>query len=338
MWYVDIASLVFNITNTYLAQCLQTAVLHTTCNGERRIRVLTLALPTTEALASVYASADQQAITAYFSHKAVEKALGNSLESARELLQSKVVEILATYRKELAGGSLGGGGLQLPGNLRALPALFLGLMKNVGLRKSAQIPSDLRSAALDLLSTLPLPLLMQYVYPRFYSLHDMPDEAGVPGGGGAGGIALPPPMNLSSERLVPFGLYLLDDGQTQFLWLGREPVPALVADVFGVPDKALVRQGKAALPELDNEFSERVRAVVEKSRDRRARGVGSIVVPPLYVVREDGEQSLKLWAQTLLVEDRADQGMSLQQWLGSLREKVSDAAGANIPPLSTWLD
>ncbi|KAI5303132.1 acid phosphatase pho5 [Ascosphaera pollenicola] len=45
--------------------CLQTAVLHTTCNGERRIRVLTLALPTTQNLADVYASADQTAITTY---------------------------------------------------------------------------------------------------------------------------------------------------------------------------------------------------------------------------------------------------------------------------------
>ena len=111
--------------------CMQTAVLHTTCNGERRIRVLTLALPTTESLASVYASADQQAITAYFSHKAVERALGSGLEAARDALQAKAIEILQTYRKELAGGNMGGGGLQLPSNLRALPVLFLGLMKNV---------------------------------------------------------------------------------------------------------------------------------------------------------------------------------------------------------------
>jgi protein transport protein SEC24 len=110
---------------------LQAAVLHTTCNGERRIRVLTLALPTTENLGNVYASADQQAITAYFSHKAVERALGNGLDSARDSLNNKLVEILQTYRKELAGGNMGGGGLQLPVNLRALPVLFLGLIKNV---------------------------------------------------------------------------------------------------------------------------------------------------------------------------------------------------------------
>jgi protein transport protein SEC24 len=112
--------------------CLQTAVLHTTCNGERRIRVLTLALPTTQNLADVYASADQQAIATYFSHKAVERALGSGLEPAREALQSKIVELLATYRKELAGGSVSGGGLQFPANLRGLPVLFLAMIKNVG--------------------------------------------------------------------------------------------------------------------------------------------------------------------------------------------------------------
>ena len=113
--------------------CLQAAVLHTTCNGERRIRVMTVALPTTQTLADVYASADQQAITAYFSHKAVERSLGSGLEAARDALQSKTVEIMQTYRKELAGGNMGGGGLQFPANLRCLPVLFLAMIKNASL-------------------------------------------------------------------------------------------------------------------------------------------------------------------------------------------------------------
>ncbi|KAA8566584.1 hypothetical protein EYC84_009130 [Monilinia fructicola] len=287
--------------------CMQTAVLHTTSNGERRIRVMTLTLPTTTTLQDVYASADQCAITTYFSHKAVERALSGGLEPAQGACGWKYGRC---------------GGLQFPANLRGLPVLFLGLIKNVGLRKSAQIPSDLRSAALCQLSTLPLPLLMQYIYPRLYSLHDMPDNAGIPDPE-TNQIVLPPPMNLSSERLVSFGLYLIDDGQTQFLWVGRDAVPQLLADVFDVPDRSKLKVGKSTLPELDNDFSERVRNVFQKARDYRSRGVGSIVVPHLYVVREDGEPSLKLWAQTLLVEDRADQGMSFQQWMGMMREKES---------------
>ena len=302
--------------------CMQTAVLHTTSNGERRIRVMTLALPTTTQLSDVYASADQQAITTYFSHKAVERALSGGLDSARDSIQSKLIELLTTYKKELAGGSMGGGGLQFPANLRGLPVLFLSLTKNLGLRKSSQIPSDMRSAALCLLSTLPLPLLIQYIYPKMYSLHDMPDDAGTVDEKSSE-IVLPPPLNLSSERLVPYGLYLIDDGQTQFLWVGRDAVPQLVTDVFGLPEKSQLKVGKQRLPELDNDFNERIRAVINKSRDHKSKGVGSIIVPHLYVVKEDGEPGLRLWAQTMLVEDRADQGVSLQQWMGMMREKVS---------------
>lgn len=201
------------------------------------------------------------------------------------------------------------------------PGFIANIIAQLGLRYSTQIPTDLRSAALCLLSTLPLPLLIQYIYPRLYSLHDMPDAAGVPDAN-TGEISLPPACALSSERLIPYGLYLLDDGQTQFLWIGRDAVPALVQDVFGVPDKSQLKQGKTTLPVLDNEFNERVRAVVEKSADHRAKGVGSIVRPPLYVIREDGEPSLRLWAMTLLVEDRAEGSTSAAQWMGQLREKV----------------
>ncbi|KAF7713641.1 Protein transport protein [Penicillium ucsense] len=301
--------------------CLQAAVLHTTCNGERRIRVITVALPTTTNLADIYASADQQAIATFFSHKAVERALSSGLEPAREALQTKIIELLSTYRKELAGGSVSGSGLQFPANLRGLPVLFLALIKNLGLRKSAQIPTDMRSAALCLLSTLPLPLLIQYIYPRMYSLHDMPDNAGIPDEQ-TGEIVLPPTVNLSSGRIASYGLYLIDDGQTQFLWVGRDAVPQLIEDVFGVPDRTQLRVGKTTLPVVENEFNQRVRAVIEKSRDHRSKGVGSMIVPHLYVVREDGEPGLRLWAQTMLVEDRADQSVSLDQWMTTLREKV----------------
>lgn len=180
----------------------------------------------------------------------------------------------------------------------------------------------MRSAALCLLSTLPLPLLMQYIYPRLYSLHDMPDNAGL-SDQDSGDIVLPPTINLSSQSIVPYGLYLIDDGQTQFLWVGRDAVPQLIEDVFGFQDKNQLKVGKQTLPVLENDFNERVRAVVEKSKDHRSKGVGSIIVPHLYVVREDGEPGMRLWAQTMLVEDRADQGVSLKQWLGTMREKVN---------------
>lgn len=53
-----------------------------------------------------------------------------------------------------------------------------------------------------------------------------------------------------------------------------------------------------------------------------------VYYPPLYVVKEDGEHSLRLWALSALIQDRGDQTPSYQQWLGQLREKVR-RSGAN---------
>jgi protein transport protein SEC24 len=46
----------------------------------------------------------------------------------------------------------------------------------------------------------------------------MPDDAGVPDPT-TGQVTMPPALNLSSAAIVPYGLYLLDDGVNQFLYV-----------------------------------------------------------------------------------------------------------------------
>lgn len=55
---------------------------------------------------------------------------------------------------------------------------------------------------------------------------------------------MPPELPLTSERLERHGLFLIEDGQTIFLWVGRDAVPQLVADVFGLPSYEVLRGGK----------------------------------------------------------------------------------------------
>jgi len=46
--------------------------------------------------------------------------------------------------------------------------------------------------------------------------------------------------------------------------------------------------------------------------------------PQLYVVKEDGEPPLRLWALSNLIQDRFEQLPSYQQYLNTLKEKVSE--------------
>ncbi|KAG2343076.1 protein transporter SEC24 [Suillus weaverae] len=298
---------------------MQTAVLHTTCHGERRIRVITLALPTTSSLTEVFASADQVAIATLLANKAVERSLTHKLEDARDAVHQRLVEILSSYKSSMTSAGAGANAqLAISENLRMLPVLVLGLLKNVGIRQSAQIPPDLRAYAQALLTTLPSQTLIPYIHPTFFSLHNMQPEAGTVG---EQGVILPTPLPLTSERLERHGLYLIEDGQTIFLWIGRDAVPQLVMDVFNLPNYEVLRGGKTTLPVLDNDFSQRVNAIIQKTREMR-RGV---YYPHLYVVKEDGEPPLRLWALSCLIQDRADVLPSYQQFIGQLKDKVNGA-------------
>ena len=226
---------------------LQTAILYTSAAGERRIRVITTAIPTTQGVNDVFASVDQVALAATLAARASAKTLTHKLEDARDMLVAKLADILTAYKGCIGTGGVNAGGqLSLPENMRAFPSLILGLLKSVALRQSAQIPSDLRAWAQYLLTALPCESLLGYLHPNFYSLHNMSDACGTRDVNGR--VIMPPPNPLSSERFERHGLFLIEDGQTMFLWVGRDAVPRLVEDVFGLPNYAALRSGKVCYP------------------------------------------------------------------------------------------
>ncbi len=110
-------------------------------SGERRIRVITLALPTTSNLSEVFASADQVAIATLLANKAVERSLTHKLEDSRDHIFAKLVEVLTTYKTSMtAAGSGASAQLAISENLKMLPVLVLGLLKNVSIRSVNDSP------------------------------------------------------------------------------------------------------------------------------------------------------------------------------------------------------
>lgn len=111
---------------------LQTGVLHTSSFGERRIRVVTMALPTTSSISEMYSSVDQIALATYFGDKAVERCISSKLEDARDAVTNKLADILIAYKNTMTAGG-GGASAQLAtaDNMKMLPILMLGLLKHV---------------------------------------------------------------------------------------------------------------------------------------------------------------------------------------------------------------
>ncbi|SMN22227.1 similar to Saccharomyces cerevisiae YIL109C SEC24 Component of the Sec23p-Sec24p heterodimer of the COPII vesicle coat [Maudiozyma saulgeensis] len=326
-------SYVFEMTmddNLVMPYCyVQVAALLTLNNSERRIRVITVALPTTENIREVFASADQLAMTDFYTQKAVSKAMNNSIEEARELINKSVLDILNAYKKEtISSNTPGGVPLQLCTNLRMFPLLMNSLKKHQALMPSV-LPSDHRANALNYLESAPLKYLIKAIYPTIYALHEMADEAGLPGEDGS--IVLPDPINDSMEFFAKYGLYLIDNGTELFLWIGGEAIPELVNDVFGQQSVYEIPVGKSELPVVEgSEFNEKVRNIINKIRQNDE----VITYQVLYIIygpvpneiqnaNTNSLRSLRMWALSNLVEDRSQIGEGYREYLQNMKSKLT---------------
>lgn len=325
----------------------QAAVLHSTCFGERRIRVMNLALPTSSKLEDIYASADQLALTNYYTHRAIEKALAGSLSDGRDYLIKSAVEILNVFKKDLFPGNFtGGSSLQISTNLRMLPLLLFSMTKHLAFREQ-RVPADHRAIALNNLGSLPLHQLIKSIYPTVYSLHNMGDECGLPEEITqvneetgeeevitTAEIVLPEPINDTKASWENYGLYLIDNGAELFLWISGDVVPGLVQDLCGTSNLYEVQTGKTELPEFlfeDSEFNYKVRQIIAKIREQKDSItwkslyiiIGGSSNEPMEMTQQRDLMALRLWALSCLVEDKSQFEQGYREFLTSLRTKVT---------------
>ncbi|CAK4085636.1 unnamed protein product [Aphanomyces euteiches] len=285
--------------------CIQAALLYTTSSGERRIRVHTVAIPVTKLFAEVFRSVDVDAMCNLIAKNALEVALKTGLDAARNKLQTVCVDIARAYRTSGAYGQNPNAGyqLQLPESLQLLPLYIMSLMKSPAFRGGTDIGSDERSHVQYTLYNMSVPHSRCFIYPRLFSLLDLPAEAGLPSDNpqavtaGNDKIVLPPVLNLSVERLNTEGAFLLEDTINLYLWVGRSLNPRFVSSLFGVDSIEGVDCRELQLAPPKDDIGTRVHNIVNALRDDRTTYM------KLHVIREGQPVEGKFFWK--LVEDRA---------------------------------
>ncbi len=239
---------------------VQSALLYTSTEGERRIRVVTQAIPVTSLASEVIGSVDADAVSALLAKQAVDIGIKTNLDNARNKMQQACVELIRASKegdkpRTVSGYAAPPPHMQqqqqhqgseseikpIPANLKLLPLYTLGLMKNVAFRGGTDVHPDERIHAMNLLSSMGVAETKHFVYPRMFSLHDMSPSAGLPSNdapiervSGQDRILLPRLLNLTVDRLASNGIFLLDNGVDMFLWVGRSSDPAILNSLFGI--------------------------------------------------------------------------------------------------------
>eukprot|EP01114_Cavostelium_apophysatum_P006837 TRINITY_DN1833_c0_g1_i1.p1 TRINITY_DN1833_c0_g1~~TRINITY_DN1833_c0_g1_i1.p1 ORF type:complete len:964 (-),score=245.41 TRINITY_DN1833_c0_g1_i1:62-2953(-) len=294
---------------------IQSALLYTTSNGERRIRVQNLGMTCTDVLGTLFKSADCETVLNFMTRQAIqgmEKPSGPSFNQIRNQLVEQCIEILYVYRKFCAT-STSPGQLILPESLKLLPIYSLAIIKNAALRSGADLHTDDRAFVVSLLNALPPQLSIPFTYPRMYSLHDLPEEYGIPDQDGF--VTLPPAIRVSAESLVPEGAFLLETGQEMYFWLGKNLEPSFVRDIFGYETSVdNLNCSELVLGALDNEFSQQVVGIVNAINQRRG------IYQRLTVLKQGDPAELRFFSY--LVEDKAQDTMSYVDFLCHVHKQI----------------
>ncbi|CAN0204987.1 unnamed protein product [Discosporangium mesarthrocarpum] len=297
----------------------QAALLYTTSQGERRIRVHNVAIPVESVIQKVFDSVDIDVLCNIIAKQALEVALKSGLDAARGRIQQVCMDIV---RASCGGGYASSAyappsqqqqqGMTMPESVQLLPLYCMALQKSGAFRGGTEIRADERAFLLSALANMPVEHSRCYTYPRMFSLHDMSEDAGLPVENGDGGdegeghqrtagkqsILLPGVVNLSAERMTSEGVFLLENGISLFVWVGRVANPAVVSALFGVPSLEGLDPSTLTVQTEGNELCGRVNNIIGALREERMTYLQVIVVG-----EGDGQNEHRFFWH--LVEDRA---------------------------------
>lgn len=206
---------------------VQVALLYTSCGGQRRLRIMNLALKTCTALADLFRSCDLDTLTLFlakqvmlfnfilftrsilndiFLKQGIFRLLEHTPKVFRDNLINRAAQILACYRKHCASPT-SAGQLILPECLKLLPLYISCLLKNDAFSGGSDITLDDRSYAMYFVCTMDLPTSVTFFYPRLIPIHNMISED----------EEVSAPIRCSIDKMTDDGAYILGNNQSQSL-------------------------------------------------------------------------------------------------------------------------
>ncbi|KAG8907147.1 COPII coat Sec23p-Sfb3p heterodimer component [Tulasnella sp. 403] len=286
---------------------LQAAVLYTTVEGERRVRVCNIGFKPSTLAGNVFKRADQDTGVCLLAKEAALAMSRKMLSEIREDLTQRFVDLLVGYRRNCAA-STAHTQLILPESYKLLPVLGNAILKTQAL-KGGPVSSDVRCVSRSRILSAGVQSLMTYLYPRITPIHAAPHNRS---------LLDVHRMPATYTKMVSDGAYLMDNGEVTILWLGGAVSPQILLDLFGVDDWDTLGPAVNALPPLDTPLSSQLRDLIRREEARR----GGRTVP--FLVARQNLDAAEIEFGNLLVEDENNDAMSYMDYLCHLHRQISD--------------
>lgn len=311
----------------------QAALLYTSSDGVRKVRVINNILSVTQRISDVFDFSDQDTIIKIFIKRVVEKISTVSLVTLKSSLIMQCSEIMAAYKYYIARHNAMPTQLVLPQSLRTLPMMILSILKTKAFSNKTQFP-DLRVNSFIKLSQYDLTKLSAYLYPLLFCIHSLEEgEFLINEDTGMMNISKFIPMSVGN--LAFGGAYLVFNGDRTIIWLHSDVNVLLLQDLFGPNVDSLDKLTPyvSQLPVLDTYISSQVRNMC----DYLAKHFNSTEKQNVEICRFRTDQNEQEF-QSMFVEDKSsDLVWSYADFLKELHKNIENKTN-NLSSLSTKLD
>jgi protein transport protein SEC24 len=272
---------------------IQAALLYTTADGHRRVRVHNLSLAVATQLSLIFRQASMETTNCILARQMIQQSMTKALSIIRTDLTSKCSKILLSYRHNCATGS-SPGQLILPESFKLFPLYALSLLKTRAFRGGRIGSSDLRVYSMRLLNSLGVSELSTYLYPTFYDCTDMVDGVGETQDTGV--VKMYPIVRASAIRIQPNRVYLAENGRHLFLFIGKDTPAEIIQGIFGASNLASIPLGTELTP-IQHPHNTQLRTFIQYLRVLRPRFLH------LNICRQSVDTPTEIRFANLLIED-----------------------------------
>ncbi|KAI8966960.1 Sec23/Sec24 trunk domain-containing protein [Mycotypha africana] len=307
----------------------QCAVLYTTVDGHRRVRVHNLCLQAGSSANAIFKSADLDVSMTFHIKRMISQVTAKkSLNDNGSALDNLAIHILSAYRKYCAPDA-SPAQLILPEQFKNMPLLCSALKKSILLRKDTKINVDTRLFNMRKMKGLSVPETSQWLYPQCIPLHIWFEQlqqqqqqqhpsftAGTADSFLSTFLLTPPLERLSYDRFDTKGIYWIHSHDTIFLWIGHEAPASIVNGLFSPsttdPVQSIVTV--ASNDDTDSIYNALLRKLYQQSISATA------YLPSFQIVRQGVDLEVSL--AHVLVEDAIYQELSYVDYLCLLHKQI----------------
>ncbi|KAJ6240172.1 sec24-related protein [Anaeramoeba flamelloides] len=290
---------------------LQFAMLYTTINMQKRIRIINLKLNSSSNIKNIFDYIDQETLMNIVAKQSVNQLQIFPLNQIRENIIQQIVNILYTYRKFCAE-RVEKQRMVVPSNLQLIPIYSLCLTKSKLFRTYPSIPVDEKVSLAHYIRSSSVKLSSLFMYPRLYPLHNFQKNEGLFSESNQK-IMLPNPLKLSVESLSSQGVLIIENGIEMYLWLGQNVSLDLIGLLLNVEINQSTDISRLKLPKLNNTFSKKVNNIIQEISQNRSK------FPSLRILRHGMNGEINFLQ--FLIQDKF-KSVSYMEFLSNIHKMI----------------